>query len=121
MLQMRHISAVAPNGSCASLFMRYRTLKSASCILFIYYYLRGERAGDLRGVWEAKDTLYIDAGLSQHLDLRACAARCSTRSRGQVSEERCQGERGPRKRDMVRDRATHAQHVRRGRINLWFE
>jgi len=44
--------------------------------------------------------------------------RSSARARGHVREERCQGERGPRERDMERDRAAHAQHVRRGRINF---
>ena len=64
---------------------------------------------------ESKYALYIDAGLSQHLNLRA---RAAARARRQAIEERCQGERGPRERDMVRDRAAHAQHVRRGSINL---
>jgi len=71
-------------------------------------------------VVESEDALYIDAGLSQHLNLRARAdRRSSPRARGQITEERCQGERGARERDMVRDRAAHAQHVRRGRVNLF--
>jgi len=82
--------------------------------LFFFFFGKGRRWLHL-GALGNNDALYIDAGLSQHLDLRA---RPAARARGQVIEERCQGERGPRERDMVRDRAAHAQHVRRGGINL---
>ena len=61
----------------------------------------------------------VNAGLPEHLDPRTRADRRGPHARGQVSEERCQGLRGPRERNMVRDRTANAQNVRRGGVNLF--